>query len=58
MDLSVERFYCLYGGYGADEMTCCVREMGFFEVDVTLHARCHEGDEDDDDGEGGEDDEG
>ena len=29
-------------------MTCCVGEMSFSQVDVTLHSRCDDGDNDDD----------
>jgi hypothetical protein len=35
-------------------VACCVRKVSLFEVDVALHSRCDDGNDDDDDGKGGE----
>lgn len=56
--LSIECFDCVDGGDCSDEVACCVGEMCFFEVDVSLHLRRYDDDDDDDDRERSEDDEG
>lgn len=57
MALSVECFDCGDGGNCSDEIACGVGEMRFFEVDVSLHLWCDDGDDNDDDWEGSKNDE-